>query len=394
MIGKRLFNILTGGSSVRQPALIVNLMPIKSGGGGLQNALSFISVLPESDAYLFMIGSNSSIRDALKQRGFLYVQSKGGWVGRLLLELKVRFVFPKNTICFTYFGPPPLGGINHFYNVSGFAYSNILHPEVDFWSGYSIGVRQVKSFVDSLRRWACFSSDELIFETQFLLERARRVPQLSNKVLHCVPVAPSVFIDNGLLPAVYKPDTYAGKKRLKILYISGPHRNKRIECIVTIINCLLNKGVRPQVVLTLPDSKYTVSLFDHFSSSGVLEYIDNIGMVPPTRIQDLYNDCDVVINLARLESFSNNFVEAWASRKPLLVADAGWSRAACKSSALYVDPCSKLSVEVAIKELFDDSTRASVIRNGMRSLSNMPSHVEKNSALLSIIDAAVERVRK
>ena len=48
-------------------------------------------------------------------------------------------------------------------------------------------------------------------------------------------------------------------------------------------------------------------------------------------------DYDIICNLSSLESFSNNFIEAWASKRILLCVKEEWSVFEANEAALYLD---------------------------------------------------------
>jgi glycosyltransferase involved in cell wall biosynthesis len=112
-----------------------------------------------------------------------------------------------------------------------------------------------------------------------------------------------------------------------------------------------------------------------------LEYVNN------TEVDQLISSCDAMINIAKLESFSNNFVEAWQMKKLLLVTDADWSRDSCGNAAFYLDV---ENLEILSNQLIgiitNNSLRNEIILNGENHIQSYPSPIEKMTLFVDIIN--------
>ena len=62
-----------------------------------------------------------------------------------------------------------------------------------------------------------------------------------------------------------------------------------------------------------------------------------IGEIRKEEISSLYGQVSHVFLLSKLESFSNNILECWYFKKPLIISDEIWSNSICKDAAFYVN---------------------------------------------------------
>lgn len=368
---------------------IINLLPIKTG-GGLQNTLSFVSSMADC-GYVFLVNKNSLLQSLCESKGFNYIAVDNSLLSRLIFEIKVRFLFPRNTVCFTYFGPPLLGSLGFFYNINGCAYSNLLHSEIDFW-GWCKPIEKIKRhLIDAYRRKMLLLTDEVILETDLLLKRAKIDSGFKNKKLHVVKMSPSHLVTSDTHLDTDKYTFLASNTFKNILYISGAHPNKRLHLLPELALNLKKNGLKYRFILTLPECDYSRGLYRLFIELGVEEYYLNIGPVAPKDVSSLVYHSFAMINLALLESFSNNVVEAWALNKPILIPKEEWAQASCEDAACYVKLSDINSFVAKIIELEDENFYKEMIEKGRLMLSKMPSITEKNEKYQQIIKSAITK---
>jgi glycosyltransferase involved in cell wall biosynthesis len=378
--------------------IVINLVPVKAG-GGMQNALSFLSLLKginnfHSDFIIFCT-QGSLIEEFCLINALKFKSFGKGVLGRFLYEsfqgwyqceaLNAKLIF-------SLFGGAPLFSPK-IYKISGFAYSNIIHNEIDFWQAQPPIKKTFKIIVDKLRLYLALRSEELIVETDYLREKSRRTI-FKGKVVHVVEMAPSLRVTRRLAELGREgADKRRRPAQYKILYLSGPHPNKRIHELAETFKYLNENNKKYILVTTLPsDAPYFKLVERRFKEQGILSCLENIGPVLPDSVAPLLCESDAIINVALLESFSNNWVEAWASGKPLICTDADWARASCKNAAIYIDPLKpKESSRIIIDSLDSASVINSLIRAGAGRLGELPSPKEKLDAYLSIINEAIKK---
>jgi hypothetical protein len=87
----------------------------------------------------------------------------------------------------------------------------------------------------------------------------------------------------------------------------------------------------------------------------------------------LYEQIDFVFLLSKLESFSNNIIEAWNFKKPLLISDEIWSRSICSNAAVYVPRNDVGQIVSSIEKLIEDKIFHNlIIENGSRQILSYP----------------------
>lgn len=84
-----------------------------------------------------------------------------------------------------------------------------------------------------------------------------------------------------------------------------------------------------------------------------LTNIVNIGPYSYADGYSLYADCDIVLMPSLLETFSTSYIEAIATRRPLVVADTCFSREICGEYAFYYSPSDPLSAEMVLRRLIN-----------------------------------------
>jgi glycosyltransferase involved in cell wall biosynthesis len=121
-----------------------------------------------------------------------------------------------------------------------------------------------------------------------------------------------------------------------------------------------------------------------------------IGAVPPQEIGRVYAEADVLISLSDLESFSNNYMEAWKVGIPQLVSERDFSRNICRESAVYAEPHDPEDVAAKIEALGqDEALRRRLVANGKELLRELPEFDTRWERVYGIVMAAIdERSRR
>ncbi|WP_348719442.1 glycosyltransferase [uncultured Alcanivorax sp.] len=374
--------------------ILINMISITSG-GGLQNSLSFLkrlSLRPDllADVVVSCV-DGGRVHDFCKEKDVRYVAFPAGRIGRIYFELIGSYFVVKKygvALVFSLFGPPPIGSFGVF-SISGFAYSNIIQPEIPFWFFLPWHRRVIKKLKDLIRLKMSLRAERLIVETEYLKERAESGVFVGKNV-SVVRMQPSGTLNAGALP----DPRLERLKGNKILYLSGDHRNKRIHCLASVFGALADHDDW-KLITTLPESSgYLSEIKELFNEAGVPESIVNVGPVDPAEISGIIASCDAMINVSLLESFSNNWVESWFFQKPLIVTDSDWARASCGDAAVYIDV---YDFDGAAKKISDaicsDSMIDELNRNACSVLESLYDRGDKNDQYFDIILSDYKRVR-
>jgi len=371
--------------------IIINLVPITKG-GGLQNAINFIigfnKVIDKKDDYFFIFKKNIILEKFCKEYNLKYKTINNTLMARLLFEC-FYFINKKNNIIFTLYGGKPLFTYNNKMNIVGCAYSNLFYPEVKFWSYLSKFQQVVKLVIDKYRFYSIRKADVYIFETDVLAQRAIKLFNFPKEHTYVVKMAINSLIEK-CRDKVNKNLRYTDKinKKFKILYLAGAHPNKRQHLLIELVKNIIAHSCKNIIfITTMSESKYTNSILNKFIEDNLENYILNIGPIDNDKCAKLISECDAMINIALLESFSNNFVEAWAMRKPLFVTDVEWSKSCCGNAAIYLNMKNpSKSAEKIINICSNSKSRNIMIKEGVKQLENYPTTEEKTRQYINIIN--------
>lgn len=371
--------------------IAINLVPI-SAGGGLQNTLSFLTQLNielfSKQKFIIFCTKGGIVEKTCKIHRLPHHGIANSRTHRLLYELYYGHYLIKKykvNLVFSLFGGAPLVSPS-VYKISGFAYSNIIQPEVPFWNFLSPIKRLEKWAIDAFRSALACQADEIILETDYLKCRAQG-RLFKNSLVHVVKMAPSLLVTRGLKKC---EDT---RRTIDIVYLAGPHPNKRIHLLADIFAKLNAPRLQFRLITTLPEThNYKKQIDDQFSKRGISDAHQNIGPVAPENVGALLSCVDAVINVALLESFSNNWVEAWAAKLPLIATDADWAKASCQKAALYIDPEDATASAQKISDLFQDrNTVEELIREGELQLNTLPTAEQRFAQYMEIIEKGCQR---
>lgn len=354
--------------------LLINFATQKTGGG--QNvALNFLYAIaknPLSDVNCYyLVAKDSQIHRYLEKQGSKqYIIVSQNPVLRILFEFFLGWFYLnklKINIVYSYFGYAWFP--KRYPQISGSADSNLYFPEIDFWYGYRGINRLKKTLVDYYRICGVKRSSAVVFENEALEERGRSIYSLLNT---CV-IKPSIFVNENKLD--FKLPCNVGKEVKRGLFLCGWHLNKKIM-LIPLLAAELRTRKRPfAFFLTAPldNSEEHKQFCELVRLHNVEDMVFITGPVHKDELSSLYTQIDYVFLLSKLESFSNNIIEAWFFRKPLLVADELWSRSICKEAAIYVNRDSVTDIADKLCFLLDSNTAYDqVIERGAKILHEYP----------------------
>ena len=378
--------------------ILLNFIPLKRG-GGVQVGLDFIRqlrVYGKKHRWI-LVATEGTVFEDVELDGVLVEKHlvKSDLWRRLYFELFGcrKLIQSSNAdVVYTQFGPCWPGA--KIVNVAGCAYSNLMYPEVDFWSSFPLHKKILKKVVDYFRKRRMLGADVIVYETEDLAIRSMTQNGLdANKVKFVLPAVSS------LVSAKSGQNATDGKATnipngFRVLLFAGYHPNKNIELLPVVAERLRDvHGVEDIVfVITLPpDSVAACKIIDDAGRRRVKKNIYNIGPIPQDECGSLYRAVDAVILPSRLESFSNNIAESWAMEKPLLISDFEWSRSLCGDAAIYIcydDPNDTATKLVALRN--DVDMRKEMVKRGLAKLNEYPSPRQRFMAYLDIIEQAVD----
>lgn len=352
--------------------ILINFSTLKAGGG--QNvAMNFLysdlSWLNKHRLLFFVAKNSEPHKYLMKNKQFTYYVLPRNPIVRILYEvLIVRFILKKEDIdiIYSYFG------FGFYFSstpqVTGSADSNLYFPEIDFWADYKGFQRLKKKLVDTYRLTCLKQATGIVYENEAMLKRAKNLFNFENTA-YIKPSISAVDSDAELLLPKFQ------KNSIKCLFFCGWQLNKNIMLIPHLINYFEKHGKQIEVVLTvsLDESSICQDFVQLMNESNTESSIHLVGSISKKYMRSLYEQIDFVFLLSKLESFSNNIIEAWYYKKPLIISDEEWSRAICSDAVIYVKRDSVVDIfaqMTAYLQNVDDQNK--LLNNSQAILSTYP----------------------
>ena len=359
--------------------ILINLSTLKSGGG--QNVAmnflhSFTKMKIDDDKIFFLVAKNSEPHLFLNKINYLkFLVVPRNPLRRILFE-----VFRSNSylkanninIIYSYFGVGLYS--KQIPQISGSADSNLYFPEIDFWSDYR-GIQRLKKWVvDKYRIWGIKHSHAVVFENKALEIRAKKLFKIKKTAL----IKPSINFEFENKIYSFPPNVAEGVP--KGLFLCGWHPNKNFLIIPKLALELKRRGVPFHFIITAPldNSLMNKKFEDLIHKSNAQGMISVVGQVRKDELKSLYEQIDYVFLLSKLESFSNNIIESWFFKKPLIITDAEWSNSICGEAAIYVERNSINDIVDKIMTISaNDILKQFIITKGTEKLKEYPSIEER-----------------
>ncbi len=358
--------------------IVLSCIPVK-GGGGRTVALATMRAVTQSptlSSRVMLVARRSMIAqlDEAARESVVAVSDH-----RIVAELQLRRLATASaaTWVVNIFGPAPLL-VTGKRTSTVCAYSHLFYPEVDI----STELGRVRRFVMRSRNVLLLKtvgrSDLIFFETPLLRSRAQHRLGRHDSLRVLAPARdPRLEIELASAPTPADPPTF------RVLLFSVHRPNKGWSILPDVTRELARRGVAVEFLLTTRDADDLVAR----AGDGVCR-IRQIGPVRPASRTPLLLNADAILLISQVESFSNNYCEAWAAGLPLVVSDMDWSRSALDDAAIFVDPRSASSIADGVQAAMDPETRRRLRSEGARMLSKMPTPEERVLRLCDELRAA------
>ena len=243
----------------------------------------------------------------------------------------------------------------------------------------------MKKVVDILRIKLLSRANAHIYETNELLSRAKIFNKFGSVKKYQVSMAPT----RNLNFLRYVRNDQA-KNKFVIGYIGGAHTNKRVNLLLGIAEALKKQSSNVQFDLTISgdENSLAAELKKQILEKDLTDKVILSGRVGYDQVPSFIANCDALVNISALESFSNNYVEAWSSGIPLIVADLEWANNICGDGAFYIDPMNFDDTARKIISLANEThIQEKLIDGGSIKLSELNTQTEKVASIMGIIQA-------
>lgn len=361
--------------------ILINFSMLKKGGG--QNvALNFLyslkNINTQGMVFYFIVAKNSRIHQFVENKyDWKYSVFPSNPVLRILCELLFSGIILKKNkieIIYSYFGygmyPCKIP------QITCSADSNLYYPEYDFWreEGYKGLNLFLKKIIDWYRISGLKRASGIIFETRYLENRCHELYKPSGET---ITISPSIDLNLSEIELHFPQNIQIKKKGL---FLCDWHLNKNVMLIPEIAFHLKKQNIDFHFILTA--SKNNSSLSKQFyylvNKHDVADYITVTGQIKKEELYSLYQQIDIVMLISKLESFSNNIIEAWTYRRPVIITDITWARSICEDAALYVNrDNAKIIAENIDKLLNNKDLYKTIVDRGLEKLKFYPQINEK-----------------
>ncbi len=372
--------------------ILLNLATLKAGGGqnvGL-NFLSSLSKIKQPNTYFhFIVARNSAIHQYIENNKLgNYTIAPNNAIKRIFFEILFGSqIIRKNKIdiIYSYFGFGLF--MKKIPQVIGSADSNLYFPEIDFWEEYK-GLAWIKrKLVDKFRIWGLKRATAVIFENGLMEKNGKTLFNLEETRLIKPSIKKFLSTQNSL-------QLNLSSNRSTGLFLCSWQRNKNFMIIPTLADRLKKQGVQYHFIITAPidNSEDHQNFIAEIEKYNVQEMISIIGQVNKEQLPELFELTDHIFLLSKLESFSNNIIEAWYYKKILIVSDEPWARSVCKDSALFVKRNSITDISENIISLINDKElNERIIREGTKELLTYPTIKERTKQELEFLEYIHEK---
>ena len=364
--------------------VLIDFSPIKSG-GGVQLALNFLDAVDDlmvaQKVFLLLpeIGPLSSQNKRFPSIRTFSSPSKP-WKRIIFENIQLQKILRKEQIStiYTFFGP----GLPHppqVKSIVGVAYPIICYPESPFWDYISPKLYARQKLINFFRLRRLAAATKVIVETVVMKKRLMVALSAPAEKFLIIPPTVSAYV---------KPQEFSENFSARFLCLSGISPHKNIWRLYDVAKILKD---RHQQKCTFVVSTTRENYLKHLRQTSVChetinEYFEFIGNIPSTEIDSVYSSVDVMLTLSDLESFSNNYMEAWKAGIPIIASDRDFSHDICKDSAVYVDPHCSEDVAQTIMMISDDSElRRGMVNTGKSLLRYLPTMEERMAIMKRLL---------
>ncbi len=318
------------------PGILFDFSGIRTG-GGVQLALNFLDSVfsrewPGVRLFVLLPDSGELARYPLKIPASHQLRCPSALLHRAWFERTTLQSFIRANgivVIKTLFG----AGLPHGRDVTsvvGVAYPIICYPESPYWRYLPWRAAMRQRIKNAVRRRRLLAADRVLVETPVMQRRISAHCGLAMARVAVMPPAPSDYLRAS-------SREYPVAAPLTFLFLSGASPHKNLWRLPAVANYLIAAGATGcfRFLISCERGALARELNEHALAAA---HFDFRGAVASRDIQTLYDEAHVMVNLSDLESFSNNYMEAWKARVPLLVSDRDFARGICGESAVYCEP--------------------------------------------------------
>lgn len=356
-------------------------------GGGAQLATNFIrqlSVHSNSNLSFFAILPSSGPVSHVGSSPFVEaLECPGNMTGRFKFErIDVPRFIKKHGIdtVYTFFGAglPRTGGAKSIVNI---AYPVICYPDSPYWRHLPASRKLGKRLKNFIRVRRLRRADTLICETSVMQRRLACTLGRPDVDIQIEPPAVTETLESRLRvqPAIAK----------NVLLLSGMDDHKNLWRLPSIIQALNADGQAKLLFhLSVTEEQFwSHPRQDRCLRDAVRDQLIFLGAIPPESLQAAYDNADILLSLSDLESFSNNYMEAWKTSVPIMASDRDFAHHICGESAHYGEPHRPESFAKDLAHFAADKVaRDKCVEEGIVRLNRLPTQTMRFGRIVHIVN--------
>lgn len=216
---------------------------------------------------------------------------------------------------------------------------------------------------------------------QGLVRRLRIRPEL----IHVISNTCSQFYRNRRVESHFPKND----EKIRLLCLSAYFPGKNLKILPEVARHILamNAHLDFEFVLTLPaDDCGLKQIIEKAKLLGVEKHICNIGTVRVNEGPEVYESCHILFLPSLLETFSANYPEAMAMKRPIVTTDLGFAHDACKDAALYYEPRNaKAAAEKILLLVNNPDIWERLVDSGIKVLADLPTPEQRFNQYIKII---------
>lgn len=262
------------------------------------------------------------------------IRSPNNWLERIYFEyVSLQKWIHQNSIDGIYtvigFGLPHPKKV---ISIVTMANATSCYPDSNYWQRLRKIEKLKRLFYTHLRQKRLKKGSFWILETEVMRQRCIKHLGLAPEKTMAINPSPTSYIEDR--PA----RDYKNLDKFSITLLTGNESHKNLDCLVAICD-EIEKKIAGKITFNISLAKE--QLQKCVSPSTNLDKISNIsylGKIPQQELQAIYDKTDILMNLSELESFSNNYMEAWKAGLAQICSDRDFARHICGESAKFVEP--------------------------------------------------------
>lgn len=381
---------LPGGVRTVCVNILLDCSAIKEG-GGVQLALNFLDLLredpPAGYSVYTLVPEGGLLHEAVTKRSLPNVIScPQSYVRRFLFEyVKLQEILATRDIkaIYTFFG----AGLPHPESVTSIvtvAYPIICYPESPYWKLVDWPSWVGNQLRNWIRRRRLRDADRILVETEVMSARLQRHVGIDAARVRLLPPAVSEYVHA-------RSEASPNQAPKTFLFVSGTAFHKNLWRLYAVAQRLRALGAKPagiRLLLTVARGDYIASLRERSVDLSILDdYFEFLGGLHPSQLMSAYERADYLVSLSDLESYSNNYMEAWKVGIPIIASDRDFARSICGGSALYVEPHDPDAVADAILRCATNTDMAAkLVSVGKAKIGALPTTKDRFRRIFSYID--------